>query len=80
MHMKKLETALDNKRKFNQHNNINENLSSINTGLGRSCDTHLEKIREIIRDLSGYEPDETGHYNDYEKARNNMLKIKYLRE
>ena len=78
--MKKLETALDNKRKFNQHNNINENLSSINTGLGRSCDTHLEKIREIIRDLSGYEPDETGHYNDYEKARNNMLKIKYLRE
>ena len=78
--MKKLENAIENKRKFNQQNNINENLSSINTGLGRSCDTHLEKIREIIRDLSGYDPDDYGQYNDYEKARNNMLKIKYLRE
>jgi hypothetical protein len=78
--MKKLEKALEKKRKFNQQNSINENLSSINTGLGRSCDTHLEKIREILRDLSGYDPDDYGQYNDYEKARNNMLKIKYLRE
>jgi hypothetical protein len=78
--MKKLEKALEKKRKFNQQNSINENLSSINTGLGRSCDTHLEKIREIVRDLSGYDPDDYGQYNDYEKARNNMLKIKYLRE
>ena len=78
--MKKLEKTLEEKRKFVQKNNINENLSSINTGLGRSCDTHLEKIREILRDISGYDPDDYGEYNDYEKARNNMLKIKYLRE
>jgi len=78
--IKKLDIALEAKRKFNQQNNINENLSSINTGLGRSCDSHLEKIREILRDLSGYDPDNYAQYNDYEKARNNMLKIKYLRE
>ena len=78
--MKKLEKALKNKKKFNQQNNINENLSNINTGLSRSCDTHLEKIRDIIRDMTGYDSDNYSEFNDYEKARNNMLKIKYLRE
>lgn len=78
--IKKLDIALEKKRKFNQQNNINENLSNINTGLGRSCDTHLEKIKEIIRDMTGYDSDNYRNFNDYEKARNNMLKIKYLRE
>ena len=78
--MKKLAEANEKKRKFNQKNKINENLSNINTGLGRSCNTHLEKIRDIVRDMTGYDADNYRDFNDYEKARNNMLKIKYLRE
>lgn len=74
---KKLDAAIEKKRRFDQQNRINQNLSNINTGLTRSCDTHLEKIREIVRDMAGYDPSEPSEYNEYERAKNNRLKVKF---
>ena len=74
---KKLDAAIETKRRFDQQNRINQNLSNINTGLTRTCDTHLEKIREIVRDMAGYDPSEPAEYNEYERAKNNRLKVKF---
>ena len=51
-----------------------------NKTLVNNCDHHLDRIREIVRDMTGYDSDDDGNYNAYERARNNDLKIKYLRE
>lgn len=76
--LKKLDEALEKKRQFQQKNNINNNLSQINTGLTRNCDTHLEKIRDIMRQMVGYDSEDYGEYNAYERAKNNQLKVKFF--
>lgn len=76
--LKKLEVANEKKRQFQQKNRINQNLSNIHTGMTRSCDNHLEKIRSIVRDMTGYDVSSESDYNDYEKAKNNQLRVQYL--
>ena len=75
-----LKEAEDKKRRLQQNKSIRSDLKSINKTLVNNCDHHLDRIREIVRDMTGYDSDDDGNYNAYERARNNDLKIKYLRE
>ena len=77
---KLIKEAEDKKRRLLQKKSIGSDLKSINKTLVNNCDHHLDRIREIVRDMTGYDSDDDGNYNAYEKARNNDLKIKYLRE
>ena len=80
MHAMLLKEAEDKKRRLQQNKSIRSDLKSINKTLVNNCDHHLDRIREIVRDMTGYDSDDDGNYNAYERARNNDLKIKYLRE
>ena len=67
----------EDKKDATQNKSIRSDLKSINKTL--VPDHHLDRIREIA-DMTGYDSDDDGNYNAYERARNNDLKIKYLRE